>query len=205
MGYKLWSSNELLTASDVNTYLMKQSVIAALSGSKPSSPTDGMLVFETDTERYVCWNATAGSWRIVAQTIDTAHTPTLTAATTNPTLGSGGGVNGRYTLRNGIWCELSFTIKFGSSGAAAGTGAYLIALPFTSANDLAATSTNPYCGACHLFDSSGPSAAQGMTFIAPNSAFLQILANNFTVGAAVPWTWSNLDAISGSITYRTNL
>jgi hypothetical protein len=203
MGYKLWSTNELLTSSDVNTYLMKQAVISTTSGSKPSSPPDGMLVFEQDTERYVQWNATAGSWRILGQTVDGSYTPTLTATTTNPTLGSGSGTIGRYTLRNGIWCDVRFTIKFGSSGAAAGSGQYLISLPFTSASDF--TIAAPDCGAGYLKDDSAPATAQGMTFVSPGFATASFLANNVVVTNSAPWTWANLDSLAGSITYRTNL
>lgn len=203
MGYKLWSTNELLTSSDVNTYLMKQAVIAAPSGSKPGSPPDGMLVFETDTERYVCWNATAGSWRILGQTIDGSYTPSLTAATTNPTLGSGSGVVGKFTLRAGIWCDVRFTIKFGSSGAAAGSGQYLISLPFTSASDF--TIAAPDCGMAYLRDDSGPAIAQGMTYVSPGFATCSLVANNVTVTNSSLWTWANLDSIAGGLTYRTNL
>jgi hypothetical protein len=203
MGYKLWATNELATSSDVNTYLMKQAVISALSTSKPSSPQDGMVVWETDNERYVQYNSTAGAWKIWGQMLDGTYTVALTATTTNPTLGSGGGTIGKYTLRNGIWCDVRFTIKFGASGAAAGSGQYLINLPFTSAGDF--TIAAPDCGAAYLRDDSVPALAQGMTFVSPGFATLSLLANNVTLTSSAPWTWANLDSIAGSLTYRTNL
>jgi hypothetical protein len=203
MGYKLWATNELLTSSDVNTYLMKQSVISTTSGSKPSSPPDGMVVWETDTERYVSYNATAAAWKIWGQMLDGSYTPSLTATTTNPTLGSGSGTIGRYTLRNGIWCDVRFTIKFGASGAAAGSGQYLISLPFTSASDF--TIAAPDCGAGYLRDDSANATAQGMSFVSPGFATASFLANNVVVTSSAPWAWANLDSLAGSLTYRTAL
>jgi len=56
------------------------------------------------------------------------YTPTLTATTTNPTLGSGAVRLGRYfQVQNQAW--LSVQIWVASSGYAAGTGTYEIDLP----------------------------------------------------------------------------
>lgn len=198
MGFKLWSTNELLTSSDVNTYLMKQSVIVCTSGTRPGSPNDGMLVWETDTERYSSWNASLAAWVTLGQIVDGQWTPTLTAATTNPTMGSGSYVVGRYTLRNGKWCDVSFTVKFGSSGSAAGTGQYFVALPFTTAGDI--TQGVPYGGSAYLF---GPAAiAQALVYAAASANTCSFVANNTTVSNSVPWTWTNNNYIAGSLTYR---
>lgn len=59
------------------------------------------------------------------------YTPTLTAATTNPTLGSGSSRIGRY-IEIGDLVIASVVIKFGSSGTGAGNGAYEISLPVTA-------------------------------------------------------------------------
>jgi len=48
MGIKTWTT-EVLTASDVNTYLMKQAVITCTAGTRPSSPVNGMRIWQTDT------------------------------------------------------------------------------------------------------------------------------------------------------------
>jgi hypothetical protein len=49
MAYKLWTTNEVLTAADLNAYLMRQSMIKCTSGTRPASPDAGMMVYETDT------------------------------------------------------------------------------------------------------------------------------------------------------------
>ncbi|MEU8371227.1 hypothetical protein [Micromonospora tulbaghiae] len=50
MAFKTFSAGDVLTASDVNTYLMKQVVIVCTSASRPSSPVEGMTIYETDTD-----------------------------------------------------------------------------------------------------------------------------------------------------------
>lgn len=59
MGYKTWSPGDVLTATEVMTYLMKQVVVTCTSGTRPSSPPEGMVIFETDTDRIYVYNGTA--------------------------------------------------------------------------------------------------------------------------------------------------
>lgn len=201
--YTLLVTGDVPSASGYFNPLLQQTIIPTTSGSKPGSPPDGMIVWETDTERYVTYNATLGGWKILGQIVDSTFTPTLTATTTNPTLGSGSTSTGRYTLRNGIWCDVVFTIKFGSSGAAAGSGQYLIAAPFTAANDISVGVAA--CGAAYLRDDSSGAIKNAMTYISPNFSTISLVADNTTVTNSSAWTWANLDSISGSISYRTNL
>lgn len=58
MAFKTWVAGEVFTASDVNTYLGKQAVIVCTSGTRPSSPVEGMQVFETDTDRLLSYDGT---------------------------------------------------------------------------------------------------------------------------------------------------
>lgn len=76
--------------------------------------------------------AAGGTW--------TSWTPALTAATTNPTLGTGSSVDGRY-FQIGKLVIASFTIQFGTSGFSAGSGEYRVSLP------VAADTTNLTAGA----------------------------------------------------------
>jgi hypothetical protein len=61
-------------------------------------------------------------------------TPTLTAVTTDPTLGTGSVQEGRF-LRMGPTVFARGYIKFGTSGTAAGSGLYRISLPVDCATD----------------------------------------------------------------------
>ena len=76
------------------------------------------------TSGQVLTAATLNTIGAVAET----YTPALTAVTVNPTLGTGSFAEGRYQLiQKRAFVEGA--IYFGSSGAAAGTGAYRISVP----------------------------------------------------------------------------
>jgi hypothetical protein len=199
MGYKLWTTNELLTSSDVNTYLMKQAVISTTSGSKPTPPVDGMLVWETDTENYVSYNASLATWVYVGKMLTGTYTSTLTAVTTNPTLGTGGSANGRYTLFGGKFCVLRGTVAFGTASTNAGSGQYLIALPFAASS--AITTGVPFVGSGVVRCAGGLNVTT--CFIASGSSNLAMLTtggNNVASGA--PGAWTANDYLSFTITYE---
>jgi hypothetical protein len=63
-GFKTWSTGDVLTAADVNGYLMKQTVITCTSGTRPSSPVDGMLIYETDTKYFRSYDSANTTWQI---------------------------------------------------------------------------------------------------------------------------------------------
>ncbi len=82
MAFKTFTVGEIATASDVNTYLMKQAVIVCTSGTRPSSPVEGMTIYETDTDNLVTYDGTG--WRRynarpVTATVATSETETNTA------------------------------------------------------------------------------------------------------------------------------
>lgn len=52
MGNKTWVTEEVLASADVNNLLMKQTVIGCTSGTRPGSPQEGMVIYETDTDTY---------------------------------------------------------------------------------------------------------------------------------------------------------
>lgn len=67
----------------------------------------------------------------------TAYTPTMTATTTNPNIGSTGAANGRY-IKVGRMVMFTISITSGGSGIAAGSGTYRVSLPIATATAPAA-------------------------------------------------------------------
>jgi hypothetical protein len=63
MPRKVFTSGEVLSASDVNAYLQDQSIMTfagtAARGSAISSPTEGMLTYLSDTNKFEYWNGTS--------------------------------------------------------------------------------------------------------------------------------------------------
>ena len=201
MGYKQWAFEEELTSPDVNGYLMKQVVITCTTGTRPSSPVEGMTIYETDTDRYAKY--TGSTWEYWAGSRVT-FSPTVTATTTAPNLGSGSTAAGWYTYLPGPSIHLAFFIQFGSSGVAAGSGQYLINLPVTCASVSGFGSNQPAIGSGMMRDNSAGSIQSATTYIpGSNLAVCSLVADNTggTVGSTTPWTWAASDYLAGSITY----
>lgn len=72
MGFKTFNSGDILTASDVNSYLMKQVNIVCTSGTRPSSPVEGMTIYETDTDHIVTYDGS--SWGRVGHFTNSGRT-----------------------------------------------------------------------------------------------------------------------------------
>ena len=133
-GFKNFTAASVLTASDVNNYLMEQSVMSfASTGARDTqiiSPEDGMVAYigsNDSSEGIYSWNGT--KWVAVAKTHSvSAYTPALTASATSPTLGSGSAAYGTY-VKLGNWITGTGVVAFGSSGTAAGSGDYFITVP----------------------------------------------------------------------------
>ena len=140
-----------------------------------------------------------------------AYTPTLTASTTNPTLGTGSSATGYYK-RLGHRVEGYCSIQFGSAGVAAGTGYYGLLLPVEPVNRTMAI------GIGYLVDNSDnvrflvASAAISTPLWAANTSKAIIVVSNaagagfFTganpVGAAAPWTWAENDQLLVTFSYE---
>jgi hypothetical protein len=109
----------VLTSSDVNTFLMQQAVITVTSTTRPTSPTTGMTIYETDTDLYRTWSGTA--WRrLIANTV--TYTPT-----TNITLGDGT-LDARYT-QLGDFYVVQFDLTWGSTTSFGAETAFTISAP----------------------------------------------------------------------------
>jgi hypothetical protein len=122
------------------------------------------------TSGQVLTAATLNTIGAVAET----YTPALTAVTVNPTLGTGSFQDGRYQLLQKR-AFVEGAIFFGSSGAAAGTGAYRISVP----SAVSIKSNNSPIGYGLFYDSSA-----GFVFY-PMQAFY-ISATTFSLVVASP-------------------
>ena len=78
MPFMVFSDASVLTAAQVNDYLMEQVITTCTSGTRPSSPNEGQFIYETDTNRYYVYNS---SWRTVGSAGATAFTPTWSGLT----------------------------------------------------------------------------------------------------------------------------
>lgn len=122
--YQLVANGDVPDASYFNG-LMNQTVVPCTSGTRPSSPAEGMTIYETDTDLMLVY--TGAAWVDVATPAAwTSYTPAWTASTSNPSIGNGT-LSGAYTTRGKLGFA-SIDILFNST-TNAGSGIYSFGLP----------------------------------------------------------------------------
>lgn len=137
----------------------------------------------------------------------TTYTPALTAATTSPTLGSGSSAVGRY-FKQGRKVTFWARITFGTSGVAAGSGAYRFGLPVNADTTylerrgmhFEAQDSSASAYLTHGFASIGASSYAHLFYGAafPSGSLSQ-------VSNSVPWTWAASDRIDLWGTYESTV
>lgn len=133
----------------------------------------------------------------------TAYTPALTAATTNPTLGTGSAAHGRYT-RIGRTIIGRAIVAFGTSGVAAGSGSYRFSLPVMPATHTGASPNGGrLIGQAFLWDNSATNVDLGFLWI-PSAGvqYAQINTDPTGVTDALPWVWAASDSLEIAFTYE---
>jgi hypothetical protein len=193
--YTLLVTGDVPGAATYFNPLLQQTIIPCTSGTRPSSPPDGMHVFETDTDILRAYSN--GSWAPVMQIGAGSHTPVLTATTTNPVLGSGSSVAGRYLRFGGYMCTYWGKIRFGTSGVSAGSGSYLVSLPFPAA----ASAVDITTGSAMLRDDNTGSITMGACYLGSGASTLSLLTTSI-VSNAQPWAWAPNDYFYWNITYE---
>lgn len=129
----------------------------------------------------------------------TDYTPALTASTSDPTLGTGGTIAGRYT-QIGKNVTVHVGIAFGTAGTAAGSGTFYVSLPVnmrTPMNDGAIV------GYGWIYDKNVTRSYMILaTYESATTVRLRNYdATNFVTNSS-PITWSAEDAIQLSLNYE---
>jgi hypothetical protein len=164
-GFKTFTAGAILTAADVNSYLMEQSVpVFATTTARDAAitaPTEGQFCYSTADDCFFVYN---GSW-IAYDNTWKSWTPTWANVTkgTSPTETYAYIRLGKIVIAHG-------SLQLGTSGAV--TGSVTVTMPVTSATT--AISTN--AGQAFFFDTSASATFQGTVDIATNSTTATIRA-----------------------------
>lgn len=175
-------------------------IVAA--SSDITDPYRGQLAYDRVLDKFIARNQSDAWQDVVALGAWQTYTPTLTATTTNPTLGTGAIQTGRYT-RMGRTIMGRVFIQFGSGGgAAAGSGNYIVSLPVAARSSAADTIQTIGGGAVfdndvsayYLIEVHTPTAGGTTTNLAVETATL--------VTNSSPFTWAASDFISFDFMYE---
>lgn len=128
------------------------------------------------------------------------YTPTFTATTGSPAMGTGGALTGRYK-QIGKTVHLSIYGLFGTTPTL-GTGGWSFSLPLTASS----TSNQIRLGSAYLRDASAGSAGHfnGICTVQPllSTTILNAFSGVAQVGAAAPFAWVATDFFAFTITYE---
>lgn len=126
-------------------------------------------------------------------------TPALTATTTNPTLGTGSSVSGRYFRSGNLiigWCF----VKFGTASVAAGSGQYRVSTPVTA--EAGSVTRVNRVGFAGNFDSSATASHFPLVYLPTADTFgffypaTWPTGTNTIVAHNTPWTWAASDELN---------
>jgi hypothetical protein len=209
MAFKVFTPG-VLTSSDVNTFLMRQSVIVCTSTTRPASPNEGMTIYETDTDRYRTYSGTAwenladsGAWRSWTPTLGTDGSGTAWALGNATT-------DGRY-LRIGRQVIVSLSMTFGST-TTFGSGDLMMTVP--ASLDFAATVSSQHAlGVARFNDISLNNSYPCVVMRSSNAAnvVFSLIETTASYGrvveveGATPVTWVSGDTMSMMYSYETSV
>ena len=197
MSFKTFAAGEKLTSSDVNSYLMQQTVMyfasSAARGSAITSPVEGMVAYLEDSNTYTFWNGSA--WNdLLWGDAWVAYTPTLS----NITLGSGG-TSSFFYQRVGKMVNVRGRITLGTSGALSGVATFTLPVNAITADQFWQSGTilndsgTFYAGVVRV----GTSTA---TVLAMNASATYTTAVNTALN--IPFTWAVGDILNVGFSYE---
>lgn len=198
MSFKTFAAGEKLTSSDVNSYLMQQTVMYFASttarGSAITSPVEGMVAYLEDTNTYTFWNGSA--WNdLLWGDAWVAYTPTLS----NITLGSGG-TSSFFYQRVGKMVNVRGRITLGGSGALSGVATFTLPVNAITADQFWQSGTIMNDSGTTFYPGVVRVGTSSATVLAFNAAGTHTTAVNTAFN--VPFTWASGDILNVGFSYE---
>lgn len=195
MAFHSFTAGERPTAAQWNDWVGRRVIADCTSSTRPASPVEGQVIYETDTDKFYAYDGSAwveagklGGWTTYAPTWSTTGTP--------PAIGNGT-VSGRYARMYGRTYLAEFFLQAGST-TTFGTGSFTFTLP----NGL--TSVNNAIGVAAVVDNSvGPwlailqCSATATCLAYTNTS--QTDARAAVVTGTSPMTWAVNDLLIGTL------
>jgi hypothetical protein len=197
VAFKTFTVGEVASASDINAYLMKQTMIVCTSGTRPSSPANGWHIYETDTFKVYIYDGAAWQEMLKVAASQTWN-PTWGSTGTAPVLNNGT-LAGSYFRVGKMICATIAQVM--GSSTTFGTGTYTWTLPTTAV----ATSNFRWVGGGYFRDASAGATGHfaGNGVVDQNTNLMYGIQNNAIVGQTSPFTWVSTDFLNITVAYET--
>lgn len=197
-GYKTFNAGDILTASDVQTYLQDQVVtVFATTTARDAaitSPAEGQVAYIKADDSYTWYNGS--SWKILVYATNVAYTPTLTNFTNT---GTGAVTTGFYT-QIGQWVICSISITLGSTFGITGALQISLPLPWTSTARVNFTGRGNPAGTSYVLTGTAIAATQNIQLYAQGSGGAYVTYN--LTSNIIPNTWAAGNSINLQVIYE---
>jgi hypothetical protein len=208
LGFKDFQAGSILTAADVNGYLMQGILVFSSTAARDAaitSPQEGQFAYTTDNNTTYYYTGSAWAVAEIDQTAYTAYTPTAVAS--NWTIG-----NGTFTT---YWKSIGKLVhfygrfEFGSTSSVSASGTFAITLPTNARN-----SVEPEVYQIAQFrDTSaglnvgGYSRIQNATqmfcyWYDPEPTPLAVYGSPWNTGVVLPFTYTTGDFVAWNMIYE---
>lgn len=201
MPRKTFVAGTLATASDVNTYLMDQSVMvfasAAARNTAIPTPTEGMFTYQTGSDHFTVYNGT--EW-VPYDTTWTTYTPTLAGVT----LGTGYTLSAAYASI-GKTVIVQFYFALGATSAITGDVSFSLPINHASSN------RSGQAGTCAITDASPATRYPGSILLSgtPGYAFFRVgnasgtYLTQVALSSSIPIAvWAVNDSLAATVVYQ---
>jgi hypothetical protein len=198
MPFKTFTAGTLATASDVNTYLMNQSIPTFASttarNAAITSPVEGQFAYINLNDITTYYDGTA--WRnFLFPSTWIAYTPTLT----NVTLGSGG-TSAFYYQVVGKQINVRGRITLGTTGALTGVATFSLPINAILSDQFWDAGVNMVDGGTMFHSGVIRVGTSTATVLALNGAGTYVHAVN--TASNVPFLWTSTDVINVGFSYE---
>jgi len=208
LGYKDFQAGAILTAADVNGYLMQGILVFATTAARDAaitSPQEGQFAYITANDTVYYYTGSAWAISSMDNTAYTSFTPTMVASNWT----QGNGTFATYYKQIGKMVHWYGRFTFGTTSAVGATGTFAITLPVNCTTLV----TPEVYGVAHFRDASanvsvvGFSRIQSSTnmfcyWLDPEPTPLAVYAAAWNTGVVLPYTYADTDTVAWNIVYE---
>ena len=172
------------------------------STNRPTTPYEGQVIYETDTDKVLVWNGTAWLYLATPQTLEIGASNSFTPSITNLTIGNG--------TRTGTYVQINKTVYFQAKITFGSTTTLTANADLTLPIAATGVTTFDKINVSGNFINNSPTEIIDVNHIMIGTTAIRLLAIvtsgtyalSADTSATVPFTWTTSDVITISGNYQ---
>jgi hypothetical protein len=204
VAFKIFAGGATLSAADLNDYLMEQAVVVCTSSTRPSSPHEGMTIYESDTNLYKIYDG-SGWVTLLQPSAWTTYTPVVKGSASGSSPATLDAASTSRYCRHGRQISWHGFAKLDALLTSGITGTVYFDLP-VAADATFGWTIGPATG----YDASANVGIHGVcALVSSTQMSMQYIAGTGPSGtptsfeaSAAPWAWTTDDNMTWSVVYQ---